>query len=112
MPRAGDDVPEGVVADVQVRFLEEDKRKTARAALQLVFADLSDDIDDRLQKALPGEIRQVRNIDHQCTTMTDSIVLGLQRGGFMRMLREDPSVPRCFETTANGRTHPFILGKL
>src|SRR5215470_3123044 len=100
------------MTDVEVRFFEEDKRKTARAALQLMFADLPDDVDDRLHKALAGEIREARDIDHECTTMTDFIILCLQRSGFTWMLRKYSGVPRCLEATANGRTYPFILGKL
>src|SRR5205814_587987 len=73
--------------------------------------ELPDDVDNRLHKALPGEIRETRNIDYEGTTLTDFIVLGLQRSGVIRMLREHAGVPRRLETTANRRAHPFILGK-
>ena len=53
------------MTDVEVRFLKEDKRKTPCAALYLVLADLSNNVNDRLHKALPGEIREARNIDHE-----------------------------------------------
>src|SRR5713101_4052069 len=100
------------MADVEVRFLEEDKRETACATLYLVFADLPNNINNRLHKPLPGEIREARNVYDQCAAVTDLIVFRLQRGGFTWVIREHPGVTRRLETTANGRAHPFILGKL
>src|SRR5215510_13609904 len=44
MPRARHDIADRVMADVEVRFLEEDKRETACATLQLAFTDLSDNV--------------------------------------------------------------------
>ena len=54
MPRARDDIANRVMADVEVRFLEEDKRKTACAALQFTFTDFPNNVNDRLHKSLPG----------------------------------------------------------
>src|ERR1043166_8855473 len=40
------------MANVEVRFLEEDKGKTACATLQLTFTDLPNNVNDRLHKSL------------------------------------------------------------
>src|SRR6266850_7872138 len=100
------------MTDVEVGFLEEDKRETTCAALQLMFTDLPNNVNDRLHKPLSGEVRQARNIDHQGATVADPIVFRLQRGGFTWVVREHPGIARRLETTANSGAHPFILGKL
>src|SRR5215510_9150723 len=100
------------MADVEVRFLEEDKRETACATLQLTFTDLPNNVNDCLHKSLPRQVCEARNINYQRATMADFIVLRLQRGGFSRLLCEYTGIARRLETTTNGCTHPFILGKL
>src|SRR5262245_19430022 len=99
------------MADVEVRFLEEDKRETACATLQLTFTDLPHNVNDRLHKSLPGQVREARNINHQCATVANLIILRLQRGGFTRLLCEYPGVACRLKTTTNCCAHPFILGK-
>src|SRR5215475_6827114 len=99
------------MADVEVRFLEEDKRETACATLQLTFTDLPNNVNDRLHKSLPRQVCEARNINHQCAAVADLIVLRLQRGGFTRLLGEYPGVACRLKTTTNCRAHPFILGK-
>src|SRR5215510_15533696 len=100
------------MADVEVCFLEEDKRKAACATLQLTFTELPNDINNRLHKSLPRKICEARNINHQCTAVADLIVLCLQRGSFPRLLCEYTSIARRLKTTTNCCTHPFVLGKL
>src|SRR5215510_4034090 len=111
MPRARDDIANRVMADVEVRFLEEDKRETACATLQLTFTDLPNNVNDCLHKSLPRQVCEARNINHQCAAVADLIVLRLQRGGFTRLLGEYPGVACRLKTTTNCRAHPFILGK-
>src|SRR5512145_1380742 len=100
------------MANIEVRFLEEDERKTACAPLQLTFTDLPNDVNDRLHKSLPRQVCEARNINHQRAAVADFIVLRLQRGGFTRLLREHTGVARRFKPTTNCCAHPFILGKL
>src|SRR2546428_1101258 len=100
------------MADVEVRFLEEDKRKTACATLQLTFTDFPNNVNDRLHKSLPGQVCEARNINHQCAAIADLIVFRLQRGGFTRLLGKHTGIARRLKTTADCCAHPFILGKL
>src|SRR5215510_8512264 len=99
------------MADIEMRFLEEDKRETACATLQLTFTELPNDINNRLHKSLPRKICEARNINHQCTAVADLIVFRLQRGGFPRLLCEYTGIARRLKPTANCCAHPFILGK-
>src|SRR5262244_1880533 len=82
------------MADVEMRFLEEDKRETACATLQLTFTDLPN------------------YINNQCTAVADLIVFCLQRGGFPRLLCEYTGIARRLKPTANCCAYPFILRKL
>src|SRR5215831_12865845 len=97
------------MADVEVRFLEEDKGKTACTTLQLAFTDLPNNVNDRLHKSLSRQVCEARNINHQCAAVADLIVFRLQRSGFTRLLREYTSIARRLKTTTNRCAYPFIL---
>src|SRR5215831_16519847 len=99
------------MANVEVRFLEEDKGKTACATLQLTFSDLPNNVNDRLHKALSRQVCEARNINHQRAAIADFIVLCLQRGGVTRLLCKYTGIARRLKTTTNGCTLPFILRK-